>query len=64
MATKKEQIEKAAKHFIELYSEEIEAGENIKGGVIHEWWGMTVEQDDQLSLDDLQEIEDVIFSKL
>ena len=61
MTTKQQQIEAAAKHFAELYSEEIEAGEEITGSTIHEWWGQTVDQYSELTTEDFEAIETAIL---
>ena len=56
---KDRQIESAANHFIELYAEEIAAGE-ISGDTIHEWWSQTAEQYSELTTDDFEAIEKII----
>lgn len=53
---KNKQVIEAAKHFENLYQEEIAAGE-VTGNTIHEWWTQTVDQYSELSLDDLDLIE-------
>lgn len=57
------QKQEAANHFINLYSEEIEAGE-VTPDTIHEWWTQTVDQYSDLSIDDLDEIEGIITAKI
>jgi hypothetical protein len=57
------QTQEAANHFIELYSEEIEANE-VTPDTIHEWWGQTVDQYPVLTMDDLGEIEGIITAKI
>jgi hypothetical protein len=57
------QTQAAAKQFIELYSEEIEANE-VTPDTIHEWWTQTVDQYSDLSMDDLDEIEGIINAKI
>lgn len=65
MATlRQQQIEIAANHFLDLYSDEIKANEKITGSMIHEWWGMTVDQYSELEDDDLELIEDKINDNL
>lgn len=53
---KNQQVSEAAKHFQNLYQEEIESGE-VTSDTIHEWWTQTVDQYSELSLDDLGLIE-------
>ena len=60
MTTKTSQIEKAANHFVELYSDEIKGGEEITGNAIHEWWDMTVDQYSFLDREDLGVVESAI----
>lgn len=43
----------AAKHFIDLYSEEIEAGE-VTADVVYEWWTHTKEQYPSVEYNDVE----------
>ncbi len=51
-------LEKAAKHFLDLYADEIES---VTPDTIHEWWGMT---EDQYEGVEYEELEEKILSQL
>lgn len=63
---KPEIINQAAKHFVEVYSEEIENNE-VTSDMIYEWWGMTCDQygySQENKSDVIDEIEDAVFDIL
>lgn len=54
--------EKAAKHFLDLYKEDLtNADEQVAKNTIHEWWGQT---EDQYPGAEYEDVESAILSKL